>query len=431
MGTMGLGMKNSYFNLQCAPVIGGAAVAAIIATGSASFAAEKAKFDTIPLKIVNQSGHPGNLYVLVYGENGDTWYYVKGNKGKVKAFPDSADYAAYGKNYGRKKRFKLRIPEVINARIYFSFDEPMELNTSSAGVPGTPSGWSPNTSANPNPNYTKLFDWFEYGWAVQPAPVPPKLPVGATYLNGNQTQVDMLGIPMLYTFKGVDANNNKTTEKGGFAKRGGRDKIFAAMVKAGSPWRGLVVNARFGIHLRAISPYNGIANNLFPSDQLDSYISSVWSKYTGSTKMSATTTGPTQSFSGSVNGNSLVFTRSSPAGSVMFAKPTTLEAYQGWTPTYSANPDGNLLVGGGELETMMQAGLMRTTMLANGDISDCPGASAYYKNAPVNMYSKIIHQFAYKHLAYGFGYDDVCSQSSDGEVFQPKKVVIKIPKFGK
>lgn len=388
---------------------------------------------TVPLTIVNKSGR-GKMFVFVYGTYNGTSYYVTHPAGTVSTFPDSTSYQAYGLGFGNKKTVTIRVPEMMNTRVYVSYGRKMKF-TSAGGVPSTPSGWSrSDPTGAKNPNFRTLFDWFEYSWGPQPAPVPPQLPANATYLNGNQTQVDMFGLPMLFTFVGVDANNNPVTLRGGFKSAKARQRIFAAMKKAGAPWKRLVIGGGNKTPLRVISPYNGISMGVFPSDQFDGYIDSVWSKYTGAgaaKTIVAKTTGPSQSFTGAVSGTDLVFTRQGAGGTVTFAKPTTMQAYQAWAPTVSPSGDADLQTGAGELMTMVQATLMRTTMLARNTISACPATTAYYTNAPVNMYAKTIHRYAYQRLAYGFGFDDVCNQGSDQQVFQPSRVILTIQPLNK
>lgn len=388
---------------------------------------------TVPLTIVNKSGR-GKMFVFVYGTYNGTSYYVTHPAGTVSTFPDSTSYQAYGLGFGNKKTVTIRVPEMMNTRVYVSYGRKMKF-TSAGGVPSTPSGWSRSDSTGAkNPNFRTLFDWFEYSWGPQPAPVPPQLPANATYLNGNQTQVDMFGLPMLFTFVGVDANNNPVTLRGGFKSAKARQRIFAAMKKAGAPWKRLVIGGGNKTPLRVISPYNGISMGVFPSDQFDGYINSVWAKYTGAgaaKTIVAKTTGPSQSFTGAVSGTDLVFTRQGAGGTVTFAKPTTMQAYQAWAPTVSPSGDADLQTGAGELMTMVQATLMRTTMLARNTISACPATTAYYTNAPVNMYAKTIHRYAYQRLAYGFGFDDVCNQGSDQQVFQPSRVILTIQPLNK
>ncbi len=410
-----------------------AALAALLATVSAGEAANNKGMATIPLTLINKSGHRGKMFVMVYGQLGSTWYVVTNKKGDVAALPDSNTYRPYGLNVGRKKKLTIRVPELMHSRVYVSFGKKLQL-ISPGGAPTPTSGWSKLDQNNDtNPNFYTLFDWFEYSWGPQPAPVPPLLPANATYINGNQTQVDMFGIPMLFTFVGVDANNKVSVLKGGFSSAKARKNIFTALRRAGAPWHSLVVDPHRGIPLRAISPYNGISMGTFPSNQLDSYIDQVWAKYTGATAaktLIANTTGPTQNFTGQVSGTSLVFTRST-GGTATFSKPTTMQAYQAWAPTVSDPGDGDLVTGAGEIETYVQAALLRSTMLVNNDIGTCPSKTPYYRYAPVDQYSKIIHQYAYKHLAYGFGYDDHCNQGSDQQVFQPRKVILRIQALNK
>jgi hypothetical protein len=263
------------------------------------------------------------------------------------------------------------------------------------------------------------------------------------FLNGNTTQVDMLGLPMTLTFNG-DGPGPKYkpgySQTRGFKNPATRPNILAAFKKAGKPFNKLVQDPTAEVPLRILSPYNGIAYDVFPKNQMKKYINSVWKKYQtgGRTSMTAKTTAGTPAnvpaityrFQGQVTGKSLTFDRIAPLPKIesfaTFAKPSTLQAYMGWSPSQTYPPKSAKAAQAAALGTFLQAGLMRTTIKAKGNISACPGAKAYYKNKPVNGYSKIIHQYALKHKAYGFGYDDMCGQASDMQVFNPTSVSVTL-----
>jgi hypothetical protein len=68
---------------------------------------------------------------------------------------------------------------------------------------------------------------------------------------------------------------------------------------------------------------------------------------------------------------------------------------------------------------------MRTVLLVNPNLMACQ-VSQFYVNDPVNRYAKLWHQYAWLNLAYAFGYDDTCSQSSFQSVGDPTAVTIHI-----
>lgn len=410
-----------------------AGAAALAAASLASFgpatAANNIGLDTIELKIVNTTGNKGDLYMYVWGQSGDTWYYVTDTNGDVSAYSPSSDYETIGINIGSKKRISVELPQLSAARVYFSLGKAMQVTVGSNNAPSTPSGWTIPSSTVENPNYRTIFDWFEYTWAdvQQPSNF-------TTSFNGNLTQVDMVGIPMLLRLNGQNATQQTVFTAAGFSNKKSRAKLMRLMQKAPKPWNKLIVGKNRKVPFRVVSPYNGmdlgggIGLGTFPSDFLDSYIDSVWSKY-ASTHMLATTTGPSATFHGLVQGGSLVFTNAgNPGNTVTFAKPTSLMAFNGYLGTLSNPGDSNLQAEGAELARYLQAGLMRTTILKNGNISACPKNpnKVYYKNAPVNQYSKRMHRVAHDHKAYGFGWDDVCDQASDFTVFDPNFIKVKL-----
>ncbi len=402
------------------------AVAAIVAaalTATESFAgeaAEGAKFDTMPMTIVNNSGYRGKMFVFIYGMDEElNWYRVINKAGDVAPFPDTSAHTAYGIKFKNKKKARIRLPELISARVYISYGKKLKFSSPGA-EPSPPEGWSASDK-----NYKTLFDRFEYDWipessffdwGISPS---PKLPANSTYLIGRLTQVDMIGIPMLYTVKGVNVNNKPTKIRVGFDKPGARDKILTRMRDAGHPWKGLLIADGRNGPLRAISPYDGIGAKIFPANQLDSYIDQVWSKYASSTMTAVLQGDPVLRFTGKVSGGELVFTAKGPDGfTIPYGKPTTMQLY-GERPSIAYL----------DLDNMLKATFMRSTILADGDISACPDPAVYYKNTPVNMYAKILHKHAYQHKAYAFGFDNECDQASDSRIFNPTSLTLKIPKF--
>jgi Beta-1,3-glucanase len=404
--------------------------AAAIATAVPAHAAA-ASFDTIPLTIVDKSGLKGDWFVFVTGQTPDgTNYYVTNTAGGVSTFPLTkpgvvAPYLPYGLPFGRGTTMKLDVPKLSSTRIYVSYGRKMYFQSNPAGAPSTPSVWKTTDK-----NYKTLYDWAEYTWTSK-GTMPPNL---SSVLNGNLTQVDMLGVPMLMKFFGRDGNDAGVVEAAGFARPNARKQILKAFKKAGSPWNKLVIGAKKKYPLRVIAPDHGMKavvnkRTLFPANQLDDYIDDVFTTYETKTMTAYANSGADATFNGQVSGGNLVFTQEgTPANTVTFAKPTSEEAYLGYAGTPS-NTNGNLPGQATQLEEMLQAGFMRSTLLTMPTISACPNPkSTYYKNDPVNMYSKTMHRFGFENLAYGFSYDDWCSQSSDITVFDPTGILLTIQK---
>ncbi len=403
-----------------------ALLAVMIAAEPAHAATNNQNQETVPLTIYNRSGLPGTWYVLVTGQDNSTgqYWYVSDTSGDVSSFPYGtkpsyvSPYKQYGIAFTKKTAITLNVPTLTATRIYVSYGRKMWIQPTK-GVPSTPNGWQ-----STDKNYSTLFDWAEYTWndVAQPSNFQ-------TSLNGNLTQVDMLGLPMLLEFAGASATKPSVVTRAGFSSPKSRSQIFAAFAAAGAPWSNLVARPGRGIPLRVNSPYNGMKAGVLPKNQLAGYINKVFSTY-GSKTMVANTNaipGPDVTFNGKVSGGNLVFTQEgNSANTVIFAKPTSNQAYSGYGPSNLAPNGTPLQLQGSQIGTMVQAGFMRGTMITEPTISACPGTSAYYVNAPVNMYAKIMHQYAYQHKAYGFGYDDRCNQSSDESVFDPTEMALTI-----
>jgi|FEC22Drversion2_1045045.scaffolds.fasta_scaffold00219_45 hypothetical protein len=400
-----------------------AAIVAVAGQNEAE-AANNLGLKTFPLTIVNNSGLAQDMYVYIWAQYDNKYYYISNVQGDMTQFRSTKGrFASFGINAGTAKRFVVQLPQLSAARVTISYDKPMQVLVSAAGAPSTPIGWSKS-----DPNLDTLFDWFEYTWAdVAPGSLPA-LPANSTSLNTNATQVDMFGLPMMIRMTGVDPNNKPQTTAAGFSTPDARRSIVTAMARAPTPWRNLVVRNAGGFPVRVISPYNGINFGTFPQNQLAPYIAKVWSRYV-KPGLTATTnaTGVKAIFTGRIQDGNLVFSIPAVAGqTVTFAKPTSQMAYEGYLGTVPVGAGATLQAQAAQLATYVQAALLRSTMLTVPDISACPGVKAYYVNNPINWYSKIIHKYAYRNQAYGFGWDDNCNQASDYTVFNPKRVTLII-----
>lgn len=362
-----------------------------------------ASAQTIPLTITNQTGYTGKIHVTIYGSTNpkktETSYYVS-QSGTMTKFPKSSSTA---KDYGftfTGKSMQVPIPMLQSARVYVSFCSPMLLTVSS-GTPSTPDGWTPG-----NKNFNTQFDFVEYTW------VPNTGAGGGTQIWVDTTQVDAFGLPMRMSLAGKP--NGKTTQVvGGFDSPTAGNNIISALRKAGAPWSNLIVNSN-GRPIRVISPVHAMAldshsPNHFDDAYWDNYINSVFTTYAKPKASFSIDTGAAV-YTGVVRNNQIQLTPNNGDPATIFGKPSSEFLWGNGAP----------LVRGGNAATLqkyIQAAFLRSTFLVDKNLSSCDATP--YTAAPVNQYSKVIHQYAYQQEAYTFPYDDVCARSSTISLLQP------------
>ena len=94
-----------------------------------------------------------------------------------------------------------------------------------------------------------------------------------------------------------------------------------------------------------------------------------------------------------------------------FLQPTTLTVYQNEihaNPT-PAPPLYNCL--SGVVAATLGGAFIRTNLLLNTNLNAC-NTSQFYVGSPIQQYAQSFHAYGVNHLAYSFGYDDTCGQSS-------------------
>lgn len=386
-------------------------VAAGVAAFAASLAAEPAAAQTIPLTINNQSGYTGKVYVTIYGSTNpaksNTWYYVSQSGGTTQ-FTQSGSMKDYGFSFSGKS-VSVKIPMLQAARVYVSYGAPILLSVNSDGVPSTPDGWTPG-----NANFDTHFDFAEYTWV-------PSGDSGATQIWVDTTQVDFLGIPMRMTLKG-SPNGTATTLVGGFNSALAGGKIISAINAAGAPWTSLLVSENKAA-IRLVSPTHAMMQATtspyyFEADYWDDYIDQVFSNYAKSGVSFGINTGGVY-YKGTVTNGQMVLTPNNGEPATVFGEPTSLYLWQNGAPFVSGNSSDVAT-----LQSYIQAAFLRSTFLTDSTLSDC--SATPYAAAPVNVYSKVIHQYAYNEEAYTFPYDDVCSLSSTLSLLQPTSLSLTL-----
>jgi Beta-1,3-glucanase len=237
--------------------------------------------ETIPFQIVNQSGLDAPLYIWIQGiipiipyKPPFEYVYVNDLKGNVADMPKSSTKATFSMLLPAKDT-TIALPRLVSLRVYLSFGEQLFTTTSADGNPVSPSGWSPDDPIQGG-NYPILWDFFELTW-TRDNPT-------TTALGANLTQLDFFGLPLQLDNYGYKPDLKAQEHlKTGF-EGNARSTILKTIKGLGEPWSKLVVpdlNPAFpGIPLRVFSPYHGMELDLFPQNQLETYIDRVWTYYT-------------------------------------------------------------------------------------------------------------------------------------------------------
>jgi hypothetical protein len=264
------------------------------------------------------------------------------------------------------------------ARLYISLGSPMYFPIASDD-----SGWGgPNLSNASDPNAAVYFDWYEFTYQY-----------GVTAYGGNTTQVDMFGFP--YTVQVQQSSSNYNQANGITLTRSQIYSQYATAV--GSAFTSLASTYR----ILAPKSSSTFATGGSQANYMQSYIAQTWSYYTTNT-FSVTTQGST--FAGKVVNGQLQFTQNG-SGSYVLNEPTTQDVFA----CSGALANGNMTTAEAVLGAAFCAAFNRGVAMNTADWNT---VSAYYVNSPHNDYAMFWHQVSINHLAYGFPYDDVNSQSS-------------------
>ena len=380
----------------------------VFAEGMQAPASNNISLPTIPLKVVNNSGQGGNLFLYVVGQvpsQGGKNYYLSSANGDVKEIPQLTTPTSLALNLGKGQAATVQLPQLSAMRIYVSLGKALVVTSGAAGgAPSTPSGWTKTDK-----NFNTMFDWGEFTWVANAQPTK-----FASTIGGNVTQVDMFGIAIKVALKGTNDSGATATVTSGFNDV--RSQIFEEIKQAGAPWTRLVMGPSKDVPLRIISPYHGMALGVFPKNFMQAYINNVFSTYVSSKKVITGTVGSNK-YRGFVVNNELVFTQVGGSNTFKFAKPSTDDVLQNKMPPIP-NPAGPTGDDGRAIGSLLGGALVRTVLLTQPNLNACK-VSSFYTNAPVNGYAKLFHKYGIRHLAYSFGYDDTCNQSSYIQINNP------------
>ncbi len=327
--------------------------------------------ELVPFTINVHNRFPFHLFVYIHGITEkhtatlppSKAVYVSNVQGDVLLTP-VISAGSLGLDLGTATTTTIMLPKLVAMRVYFSINNPLLVSSGQQGI--VPDilggGWTPSGA-----NYNTIFDWLELDWQ-DAAPNPYHL---ATRFGGNATQVDMFGFPMFLDMTGTD-------------------------------------------------PATGL-----PSSFLDNYINSVWSYYATNTMYASA---ENVNFSGRVQNGNLVFTEAGTSiAKFQFSKPTTFNVFLNEIYTKNATLlDPSTAGKAGVVAAYLGGAFMRTVLLVNTDLMACDPSQFYNDPTSTNKYAKLWHQYAWLNLAYAYGYDDTCSQSSYFTVGDPTGFTVHV-----
>jgi hypothetical protein len=386
--------------------------------------------EIIPLNITNDVGGTRPLFVYIVGilpiasntyQAGD-WLYVSDLQGNVNITPSipAAAPISLGINVGTDQSTQMKLPKLTAVRIYFSLGNGLLVQTNSqqGAAPSAPCGWCGAGNIENNNNFNTIFDWVELAWTGDGS---------VTTMGGNTTEVDMFGLPLLLALAGTDpVNNQPTIEYAGFRDK--RPTILNAYTSLGAPWTSLLLSSIGGTRLRVVAPYHGIEMGVFPATELQSYIDAVWTFYASHTMTVMHSCGQdggiVHSYTGQQSAGNLIFSENGIA-KFQFPKPNTLTVYRNEIAPSPLPSDPLTLCLARGVAAKLGGAFVRTNLLVSSNLDACR-VSQFYVNDPITKYAQIFHQFGLYGLAYSFGYDDTCEQSSYITVQNPTAVSISI-----
>jgi hypothetical protein len=267
--------------------------------------------------------------------------------------------------------------------MYMSFGDKLDFRLTPDGLV-QPAPW-----ASGDGNAGILFDWSEFTYND-----------AGVFLNSSQ--VDMFAVPHAVSVTGSDGQTQET----GRLKPGGRQAVIDGL-RADPVFGGLVQTRDDGTVLRVLAPGKGTDRGDFPADFLDGFIDAAWSTY-ASTELVVRPflDRPDTVFRGRTSGDVLSFTDAGGAQVAAITKPTTANV---WGCDGRLAAPNDLVVG--PIARSLCAALQRGT-LGTQPVEPSTDPATFYRNAPVNLYNKLIHDAMVDGKAYAFAFDDVANQES-------------------
>ncbi|MGB4758577.1 MAG: beta-1,3-glucanase family protein [Candidatus Saccharimonadales bacterium] len=276
---------------------------------------------------------------------------------------------------------QVTIPRMVSGRIFFSYDDKLELFTDMNGGFVMPSQVNTNDE-NIDIQYT--FCEFTFN---------------TNELYANISFVDILSIPVAFKLEvsdGFGTQHVPGLPAGGMHTIANR--LLAQKAVDGGDWDKCLYYNTNNELVRILSPNTAV--DIYPTafaTYLDPYIDQVWAKYSTETLTINTNRVEWGIKTGQVAGGILDF-----GGGLTFAKPATAAIWSCSDLPFTTGNDEH-----GNMTARLTAAFHRTTLLINSDQPDGEDPATFYKNPLTNHYSRVAHEVVYGNLGYAFPYDDV------------------------
>lgn len=384
-------------------LLAGGAVGAVgaVALGATALAARprasvpRPTADTLPLTVVNQTGQFDNssvwLYILGTADDRQVWVTPEGELRPVSLDDNGADgYTDYAIPLAGSGDTTIQLPH-LSGRIYVALGDKLKIRAVEDGN-GNPALAYPAGWVDSDPSYQVLHDCAEFTF-------------NADGMFCNTTMVDMFSVPLAIHLTGA---NDQTA---GRLRDGARAAVFDEL--ASHETFGALVQG----DQRVIAPSHGLDVGLFPSDYLDGYVDSVWTKYAGEDMLITTNAG---TYTGRVSGDQFVFTG---PGEVVIDRPSTRDVLF-CDGALAAPNDGNV----GPVAAILAAALNRTTALSHPE-QPADDPAAFYQQEPAHHYARVLHEATEDGRAYGFAFDDVGGFASYIEDGAPQQMTLTLTPF--
>lgn len=390
--------------------------------------------DHLPLVLVNNSGYSdSDVYFLITGKDlGDTnsWGNIDASTGvvtlqNVSSGDNSTTFSVALSSLPRSSTGRVvYVPQTISGLCWFSIGSALSMGVSGGEVV------QPNPTTASDPNYTTIYDIFEYDFQVGASP----------QVSCDATAVSFFSIPQYGFLAGATSSASNT---GLYQPQhyiiGQVASAFNSAAES-TQWNKLVLSSG-GRYLRVLSPMKSMSIPAFDSNYLDnsaaygySYLSDVWYGgfyKTNSCNMSVTVTSPgtaTYTYVGDVQEDDTFEFTSDEGPTVTFLAPVNSETATNNT-SYLIFAAQNLTVAGGApqptagtaadavsklFEEAVIAGLVPTTDTLSLDYLAENQSNFYEVNSNLSstgqargpwycLYSKSLHSLG---SIYTYGFDE-------------------------
>lgn len=311
---------------------------------------------------------------------------------------------------------------INSGRIYVSLNEYLPIQ-----VHGPSALQFPSVTNACVPGYYTIWEFVEFAYNI-PSPM----------LFFNTSSVDFMGIPITAVLTSADS---PTTQTVGFrssraelirAFQSCEDSNFSALVipAAGADLTAPALRILSPEHAGSTVPELPASVVAYFNSFFDDYIGRCWSHYQTNTLTLQIVAGdPSTIYTGQVDsGGNFNFY----AGDTVNVGPSVCTIPQPTTMDV-LNCYGPFVAGGAaalNIEKFIAAAMNRTVLMnypPGPAPSWCSQVSNYYTKAPVEYYSRILHEHSLDNLCYGFAYDDVCSQSSSIQSSSAQELTLILP----